>query len=799
MVDSTANLDTSQPASNVYGESDSPKARLLLPGLVPFVPGVERYRTHGGGAIVITLSAGDEVQFTDLEGRQRCEVTVLHSAGREDFGALGLKAERKSSAIGVLLAAGDEQARNVSAALAEFKASPESLHICEVLGEGSKPGERVSMVAERDVACIVMAPGRPMRVYEQTPPTDVAITVKRSRVEPGSQLPLPSPLAHPRLDFRIARASARTYEVRAGEFIQVIDVAGRQCTDFLAFHRSDLDRGVERGLDSTTTRSLMGAAYPRPGLYSKFFDQEMRPIVEVIRDTVGRHDAFLLACSAKYYEDMGYPGHTNCSDNFNGVLAQYQIAGRKGWPAINFFNNTNIDAINQITLDEPWSRPGDYVLLRARADIVCASSACPDDISAANGWSPTDIQIRVYPKSNMFSKAIAYRTTPDVEPELTRQTAFHPRTSTLTRSFIDYRGYWLPSSFVRHGPIAEYYACREAATIMDLSALRKFEVLGPDAEELLQRTLTRDVARIAVGQVSYSAMCNDSGGMLDDGTLFRLGSDNFRWICGEDYGGIWLRRKAEEMDLRAWVKSSTDQLHNLALQGPRTRNILREVVWTPPTRPRVEELDWFRFTIGRLCGPDGTLVVVSRTGFTGELGYEIWCHPHDGLLVWDAIWKAGEPHGLIPLGFDALDMLRMEAGLVVSGQEFDDQIDPFEAGVGFSVALESKCDLDFVGKSALIRRKTQPSRRLVGLELEGNEPAAPRDCVHIGRSQVGVVTSGTRSPILRKNIALCRMTIECSNIGTEVEVGKIDGHQKRIPATVVRFPFYDPEKKRVTS
>src|SRR5690606_30541994 len=163
----------------------------------------------------------------------------------------------------------------------------------------------------------------------------------------------------------------------------------------------------------------------------------------------------------------------------------------------------------------------------------------------------------------------------------------------------------------------------------------------------------------------------------------------------------------------------------------------------------------------------------------------------DALAVWDAIWEAGRPLGLTPLGLEALDMLRIEAGLVFANYEFDDTTDPFEAGIGFAVAL--KGNEEFIGREALLRRKAHPMRTLVGLELEGNEPAAHGDCVHVGRAQVGVVTSGTRSPILRKNIALCRMDVAHAEIGTQVEVGKLDGHQKRIPATVVRFPFYDPE------
>ncbi|HEX9552212.1 MAG TPA: DUF1989 domain-containing protein, partial [Streptosporangiaceae bacterium] len=525
----------------------------------------------------------------------------------------------------------------------------------------------------------------------------------------------------------------------------------------------------------------------------------MRPLVEVVRDTVGRHDTFALACNAKYYEDMGYPGHVNCTDNFNAQLRSYGIAERRGWPALNFFYNTFFNEANQLFFDEPWSQPGDYVLLRAMTDLVCASSACPDDIDPANAWNPTDIHVRVYPAERSFSMAIAHRVTPDSEPKLTRETSFQPRWSQLTRQTTEYRGYWLPTSFDGHGAIEEYWACREAAAVMDLSPLRKFEVVGPDAEALLQAAVTRNVRKLAVGQVVYTAVCNETGGMLDDATIFRLGQDRFRFVGGEEYDGTWLRGLAERMNLdQVWVKHSTDQLHNIAVQGPKSRDLLRELVWTPPTQPAFGELGWFRFAIGRIGAADGLPVIVSRTGYTGELGYELWCHPQDAASLWDAVWEAGTAHRLVPLGLDALDILRIEAGLIFAGYEFCDQTDPFEAGIGFTVPLKSKED-DFVGREALERRKASPQRTLVGLELAGNEQAAHGDCVHVGRSQVGVITSGTRSPILRKNIALCRMAVEYSQLGTEVEVGKLDGHRKRIPAVVVRFPFYDPDKTRPRS
>jgi aminomethyltransferase len=771
--------------------SERPKLRssgLLLPE-----PGTERYRVKGGGSTTVALNAGDEATIIDIEGRQRCELVVLGQHGKEDAMALGAKAAGQSEFLASLLESDEELLHFFD----RLRVETREVAAVHLFGGETRPGTQETFKVERDVVCVVIAAGGPMPVDEQSPPTDLRVVVKRAAATRASEMVLPF-LAEPTLDLRVSKATARSYDVKAGDYIQIVDVAGRQCSDFLAFDSRRLQDGVERGLDATTTRTLMGSAYPRPGLYSKFYDQDMQPLVEVVRDTVGRHDTFALACTGKYYADMGYPGHANCSDNFNGQLNSYGVASRQGWPAINFFYNTRIDAGNQLFLDEPWSRPGDYVLLRALKDLVCASSACPDDIDPANGWNPTDIQVRVYPARHQFSKGVAYRMTADADPQLTRETAFHPRTSALTRNFVDYRGYWLPSKFPTHGAIAEYYSCRERAVLMDLSPLRKYEVLGPDAEQLLQWAVTRNVRKLAVGQVVYTALCYDTGGMLDDGTIFRLGANNFRWIGGDDYDGVWLRQQAEARGLSVWVKSSTDQLHNLSVQGPLSRDILSQVVWTPPTQLKLEELGWFRFTIGRLGDMNGVPILVSRTGYTGELGYEVWCHPKDALQVWDALWESGRPHNMIPLGLEALDMLRIEAGLIFSGYEFDDQVDPFEAGIGFAVDLKSK-EEDFSGKAALMRRKEHPQRVLVGLELEGNEAANHGDCIHVGRSQVGVVTSGTRSPILQKNIALCRMAVEYSALGTEVEVGKLDGHQKRIPATVVRFPFYNPDKNRVRS
>jgi aminomethyltransferase len=750
----------------------------LIDGLRPVDRSFESWWVRPGAATAIELHAGDRVTIIDPDGGQPAEVTVVPEVIPQDAPATVVRN----------LPDGD-----IVRSLASRGVRPEDARAAVLFGPDSRPGATEAFALEDDALLVVGAPGG--RLVDGDPPASaLVVEVKRHAPRKPADVPLPEPLAEPRAEFRVDRASALAYEVREGEYIQIIDVQGRQCSDFLAFHRAKLENGLERGMDGVTTRTLMGAAYPRPGLYSKFFDVDMDPLVQVVQDTVGRHDTFGLACTRRYYEDAGYPGHVNCTDNFNEQVDPYGIAPRAGWEAVNFFYNTHIEADNLLIADEPWSRPGDYVLVRALSDLVCASSACPDDIDPANAWECTDIHVRVYPPENTFSMAVAHRVTPEAEPVLTKETAFHPRTSELTESFVEYRGYWLPHCFNNEDAIAEYWACREKAVVMDLSPLRKWEVLGPDAETLVQHAVTRDIRRLAVGQVVYTAVCNETGGMVDDATVFRLGDDNFRFVGGDEYDGIWLKELGERLGLKAFVKPSTDQLHNVAVQGPSSRDIMKQLIWTPPTQPPLDELKWFRFLIGRIGGYKGIPVVVSRTGYTGELGYEVFCHPDDGVAVWDAIWEAGRPHGLKPLGLAALDMIRIEAGLIFAGYEFDDQVDPFEAGIGFTVKLDSEDD--FVGKDALIERAAHPQRKLVGLELEGNEIAGHGDEVYVDRRRVGIVTSGTRSPTLRKNIALCRMSMQYADDGTAVEVGKLDGLQKRIPAAVVPFPFYDPKKER---
>lgn len=770
---------------------------VLAPGL-PILPhGVERHPVPGAGSRAVAIAKGDQITLLDRDGMQMAEMVCFAPNRSSRAGYLGTTGQGRPEGIIATLANGSRSGRKVLRALETAGFDIGQGEAIRVFEEGSQAGDMVTFTAEVDGLLIVAAPGAPMRPEEQNPPTDIILYVKRAA--PAREKPdiiAPDPLADPLLDYNILPGNAQSYEVKAGEYIQILDVKGRECSDFQAYSLRALDKGIEREIDPTTTRSLMGSLYPAPGIFSKYWSVDQEPLVEIVQDTCGRHDTFGLACTARYYEDLGYPGHINCSDNINQDLAQYDIKPRGGWPAINFFFNTLLDETNSIGMDDPWSRPGDYVLLRALTDLVCVSTACPCDIDPANGWNPTDIQVRTYKAGEDFSRSIGYRKSAEADVEETKKTAFHECFARHTRDFIEYNGYWLPNTMTNHGAIAEYWACRDKVAVMDLSPLRKYEVTGPDAEELMQLCVTRNMKKLSVGQVVYTAMCYEHGGMIDDGTVYRLGETNFRWIGGNDTSGLWLQEQARKLGLNVWVRNSTDQLHNIAVQGRHSREILSRILWTPPQQPTIGELPWFRLAVARVGGVSGTSVVISRTGYSGELGYEIFCHPKDAVEIFDRVWEEGQEFGITPLGLEALDMLRIEGGLIFSGSEFDDQTDPFEAGIGFTVPLKSKGD-DFIGRAAIEERKAHPHRKLVGFEVEGGTIPAPGDCIRIGRAQVGEITSAMKSPILGKVIALGRVATTHAEIGTEIEIGQLDGQQKRLRAKIVPFPHFDPRKERV--
>ena len=770
---------------------------IVTPG-VPILPkGTERHPVPGGGSRALSVSAGDQICVLDFDGLQPGELVFFAPDKTSNGAYLGVKGSGRPNGVINTLANGSKSGQKVLHAL---KKSGFDLAVgdgVQIFSEGSSPGDMAHFTAECDGLLIIATVGNPMAADTQKTLTDLIFYLKRSSLEEiGEELLPPDPLANPILDINIQPGVAETYEVNKGQYIQVLDVKGRECSDFQAFSLRALDQGLERDIDPTTTRSLMGNLYPEPGIFSKYLSVDQEPLVEIVQDTCGRHDTFGLACTARYYEDLGYPGHLNCSDNITEKLKSYNVRPRAGWPAINFFFNTMLDEANAITMDEPWSRPGDYVMLRALTDLVCVSSACPCDIDPANGWVPTDIQVRTYKTDETFKKSIGYRKSTEAEVEETKKTGFHDCFAKHTRDFVEYNGYWLPNTMTNYGAISEYWSCRDGLAVMDLSPLRKYEVTGPDAEELMQMCVTRNVKKLSIGQVVYTAMCYEHGGMIDDGTIYRLGNENFRWIGGNDTSGLWLKEQAVKNNLNAWVRNSTDQLHNIALQGRHSKAVLSKVFWTPPTQPTVDELGWFRLTIARIGDVHGKVAVISRTGYSGELGYEIFCHPKDANEIFDSVWKAGEEYGITPLGLEALDMLRIEGGLIFAGSEFDDQTDPYEAGIGFTVPLKSKTD-NFIGRAAITERKEHPHRKLVGLEITGGLVPSPGDCIRLGKAQIGEVTSAVKSPILGKVIALGRVSISHSKIGAEVQIGQLDGHQKRINASVCSFPHFDPTKERV--
>ncbi len=764
------------------------------PGISALPLGVERHVVNGGGLTGVQILPDDEIEIVNDEGNQICEISVFNKDGKSELAILNLKENKSTSEIKRILSKKIESSLAASYQLKKRNLNINASKSAIVFDKNSKPYEKVKLKAKDKCYCIFSAPGQEMIVHEQNPTTNLTIFIKRAKITRDKEHSIiPDPIFEPKSETNIDRQTAISFQVKEGDYIQVISPTGRQCSDFVAFDTAKLDKKIEKGLDWQTTRTFMGNTFPGPGLFSKFYDTDHEPLVEVIRDTVGRHDTFNLACTSKYYEDSGYFGHPNCSDNLNESMEKFGVQKKKGWHAINLFFNTSAGGLNSVLSDESFARPGDYVMFKALKDLTCGTTACPSDIDACNSWNPTDIFVRTYDKKKEFRKSFAFRMKTDSETKLTRNTGFYEKTSKLTRNFVEARGFWLPNDYTKHGIINEHTACREKAVVIDLSSLRKFEILGPDAEELMNYTLTRNIKKLSVGQVVYSSMCYENGTMFDDGTLLKLSDHGFRWICGDEYAGQWLKEQAKKKNYKVLIKDSTDQINNISLQGPNSRKILEKIIFTPPTQPSISELQWFRFTICRLEELNGIPLIVSRTGYTGELGYEIWCHPSDATKVWDKVIEAGKDEGLIPAGFGALDLLRIEAGLILFGNEFDGQVDPFEAGVGFTVPLKTKTD-DFIGKESLIKRKENPQKKLVGLELISKEKANHGDCVHIGRTQVGIITSGCISPTLNKNIALCRIDIGHSEIGTEVEVGKIDGEQKRISAKIVGFPHYDPQK-----
>ena len=730
-----------------------------------------RFDLAVGDLLCLSAPAGSGEVSLIVFGRQG--KNHLHNLGLSETGRVPARDFDSRALIGWILSMGGEGTQSWPCAAVKLGAEPIVLKAEEAC--------TVWTVNPNAAATLIFGSACPTILASHQPARTV------SRV-------LPPPLGDVKEEFTIDRATACAYELAAGEMVQIIDVEGQQCSDFMAFRSDGLQRGKELMIDGTATRSMVRRAYPGPGLFDKFYDMDMRPLLNVVQDTCGRHDTFGLACTSRSYEERGFPGHVSCSDNMSEALAPYGVARRSAWPAINFFWNTWVDpSSHHILTEESHSRPGDHVVLRAMDDLVCVSTACPDDIDPINGWNPTDIHVRIYQPDSPIRRAVAYREKEDAPMSVSEESAFHPRTSALTDHFAPARDLWAPVSYPAIGTLAEYWACREAVTLQDMSGLRKYDVVGPDAERLLQQAMTRDISKLSIWRGTYTLLCDDTGAVIDDGTLFRMGEHLFRWCCGSEESARVLDALAQAMGLQVRINAMGGSLPNLALQGPRSRDLLRKIAFTQPHVPALEQVKWFGATVARLGDREGIPFMLTRSGYTGELGYELFCAGSDAVALWDAIMEAGAEFGIRPMGSDALETIRIEAGLAAAGAEFAPGVDAFEAGLGFAVDLRK---VDFTGKAALERNAQEPRKALKGLLLNGDDVPRHGAPVLLGERQVGVVTSATRSPSLQRAIAMVRLAVEHAETGRSLDVGQMDGHMKRLPATVTEIPFIDPQRKR---
>jgi aminomethyltransferase len=395
-------------------------------------------------------------------------------------------------------------------------------------------------------------------------------------------------------------------------------------------------------------------------------------------------------------------------------------------------------------------------------------------------------------------------------------TAFHAATSPLNRKqqWREWSGYYASSSYADAHDI-EYNAIREAAALIDVSPLFKYVVGGPDARRLVDRVITRDATKLTPGRVFYTPWCDEHGKVIDDGTIHGLDDGSFRWTAA-DPQLRWLRMNGAGLDVS--VEDVTERTAAVALQGPQSQAVLEAA-----TGDSFADLGYFRRKATTLkIGRKKVAVDVSRTGYTGDLGYELWVDAEQAVALWDALWAAGQDHAIRPAGMLALDVVRLEAGLVLLEVDYtsarhamnpEQNYSPAEIGLGRLVAFDKA---DFVGRLALEReaRAGGPARRLVGLELDwygieglfsaqGLPPAispvvdrSPRP-IFVGGRQVGRATSVGWSPILKQAIALASVPPALEARGSKVDVEwSVEGRRGRVPATVVDLPFLDLDRKR---
>ena len=389
-------------------------------------------------------------------------------------------------------------------------------------------------------------------------------------------------------------------------------------------------------------------------------------------------------------------------------------------------------------------------------------------------------------------------------------TAFHERTFPLCQSlnYREWSGFYAVSVYEMHHE-HEYNAIRNAAALIDVTPLFKYMISGPGATCFVNRVIARDINKVKVDQVIYCCWCDEEGKIIDDGTITRLDENLYRWTAA-DPNLRWFRQNAIGFDVE--VEDVTEQVAALALQGPTSGKLLKSVA-----EADIENLKYFRKTSGKIGGAP---VDISRTGYTGDLGYEIWIGWQDAVKVWDTLMEAGRGFDIHPTGMLALDVARIEAGLILADVDYisskkaliaSQKYTPAEVGLGKLVHYEKE---NFIGRRALLdERKAGPKRVLVGLEIEWNEvealfdrvglaPQTPATAsrVHVpvykGREQAGKATSTTWSPLLKQLIALASVEPQYSQPGTRLQMEvTVEAIRYRASATVRPLPFFNPPRK----
>ncbi len=369
------------------------------------------------------------------------------------------------------------------------------------------------------------------------------------------------------------------------------------------------------------------------------------------------------------------------------------------------------------------------------------------------------------------------------------RTAFDDVQRQAGASWTDWEGWAWAADF--GDAIAEHNATRTACNVWDEAALRKWDMRGTGALALADALFTNDMAALELGQVRYGAICDEDGKMIMDGTIFHVAKDHCFSITSYDSDLDWFRKVASDRGLDVELKDVTDDMPHLQVQGPLARDVLRPIT----EGADIDALRYFRFlTDGVSVG--GVPVWLSRTGYSGELGFELYCKPEDASELWNAVLRAGESHGLRPIGLSAIETLRIESGLLFPDIDyFPHQTDPFE--VRLDNVIKLKTGNDFVGRDALERIAAEGTPRLLTtLRIDGEDVPEYGAAVTVDGVEAGIVRSPCESPTFGEVIAMAAIDRDHVNVGQRVDVALGDG---TVGATVAPFPLYDTEKKRPRS